>query len=70
MKQMLAIALLAAVPLAAQQPQAPVREITQISGDLYRVRNNGHYSVFLVTPEGIILADPISTELPRGSSRS
>lgn len=62
MKQLLAIALLAAVPLAAQQPQAPVREITQISGDLYRVRNNGHYSVFLVTAEGIILADPISTE--------
>lgn len=41
---------------------APVREITNLSGDLYRFRNNNHFTVFLVTPEGIILADPISTD--------
>lgn len=51
----------AGTPAAAAAP-APVREITQISGDLYRVRNNAHYTVFLVTPEGIILGDPISTD--------
>lgn len=43
----------------AQEPQ---REITQISGDLYRFQNNFHYSVFLVTPEGVIVTDPINAE--------
>jgi len=38
------------------------RSISQISGDLYRFQNNNHYSVFLVTPEGIITTDPISKE--------
>lgn len=52
----------AAAPPAAAAAQAPVREITQISGELYRVRNNAHYTVFLVTPEGIILGDPINAD--------
>jgi len=42
--------------------QEPTREITQITGDLYRVQNNNHFTVFLVTDEGIILADPINSE--------
>ena len=37
------------------------REITNITGDLYRARSNNHYTVFLVTSAGIILADPINT---------
>ena len=41
--------------------QAPAREITQIRGDLYYV-SGGANTVFLVTPDGIILADPVSTE--------
>jgi glyoxylase-like metal-dependent hydrolase (beta-lactamase superfamily II) len=41
---------------------APRREITQIAGDLYRFQNNFHYSVFLVTPEGIIATDPIDAD--------
>jgi glyoxylase-like metal-dependent hydrolase (beta-lactamase superfamily II) len=41
---------------------APQREITQIAGDLYRFQNNFHYSVFLVTPEGIIATDPIDAD--------
>jgi glyoxylase-like metal-dependent hydrolase (beta-lactamase superfamily II) len=39
-----------------------MRSITRITGDLYRVQNNDHYTVFLVTPAGIILADPINVE--------
>src|SRR5262249_14464760 len=47
----------------AQTPApAPVREITQIAGDLYRFRNNNHYAVFAVTPAGIIATDPINAE--------
>lgn len=42
--------------------QAPVREITTITGDLYRFRNNGHHSVFLVTPDGVIASDPIDRD--------
>lgn len=43
----------------AQNP--PKREITNIAGDLYRFQNNFHFSVFLVTPEGVIATDPIDT---------
>jgi len=57
------LALAAVPPARAQQPpRPPVRSITRIAGDLYRVQNNQHYSVFLVTPEGIILADPINVD--------
>ena len=48
---------------AAQQP--PQREITRITGDLYRFRNAGHFSVFLVTPAGIIATDPIDADAAR-----
>lgn len=55
--------LLAASWVQAQtQPQAPVREITQIAGEVYRFRNNNHFSVFAVTPAGIIATDPINAE--------
>ena len=37
-----------------------VREIVQVADDLYRFRNNNHYAVFLVTPDGIIATDPIN----------
>ena len=42
--------------------QAPVREITQIVGEVYRFRNQNHYSVFAVTPAGIIATDPINAD--------
>ncbi|MFQ5904529.1 MAG: hypothetical protein ACE5JO_12665, partial [Candidatus Binatia bacterium] len=45
--------------------RAPVREITRIAGDLYRFRNNFHYSVFLVTPAGIIATDPINADVAK-----
>jgi glyoxylase-like metal-dependent hydrolase (beta-lactamase superfamily II) len=50
-------------PAAAQQ--APARAITQIAGDLYRFQNGGHYSVFLVTPAGVIATDPINADAAR-----
>jgi glyoxylase-like metal-dependent hydrolase (beta-lactamase superfamily II) len=54
---------LVAAPTLAQPPGGPPRaprEITQIQGDLYRARNGNWYTVFLVTPAGIILGDPIN----------
>jgi glyoxylase-like metal-dependent hydrolase (beta-lactamase superfamily II) len=40
----------------------PTRNITHITGDLYRFQNNFHVSVFLVTSEGIIVTDPIDKD--------
>jgi glyoxylase-like metal-dependent hydrolase (beta-lactamase superfamily II) len=42
--------------------QSEERSITKIAGDLYRFQNRAHYSVFLVTPEGILVADPINAD--------
>ena len=52
--------MVAGAPAFAQD--APTRSITQIAGDLYRFQNNAHFSVFLVTEEGIIVADPINAD--------
>ncbi len=54
-----AVALLGASGAFAQ---APVREITKLGGEVYRFRNANHYSVFAVTPAGIIATDPINAE--------
>ena len=48
---------------AAQQPAQ--RGIVNITGQLYRAQNNNHYTVFLVTPEGIIMSDPINRDFSR-----
>ena len=56
--------LLAAVPWAQSQ-QPPVREITKIAGEVYRFRNANHYSVFAVTPAGVIATDPINADAAR-----
>jgi glyoxylase-like metal-dependent hydrolase (beta-lactamase superfamily II) len=47
----------------AQQPAT--RGIANITGQLYRAQNNNHYTVFLVTPEGIIMSDPINRDFSR-----
>ena len=47
-------------PAFGQQAQ---REIAQLNGDVYWARDfDLHVSTFMVTPEGIVLADPIGTE--------
>jgi glyoxylase-like metal-dependent hydrolase (beta-lactamase superfamily II) len=48
--------------VAQAAPAAPVREITKIAGEIYRFRNNFHYSIFVVTPAGIIATDPINRD--------
>ena len=40
----------------------PPGEIINIAGDLYEGRDSIHNTVFLVTPEGVVLADPIGVE--------
>jgi len=54
---------------SAQQPppvqKPPQRGIVNVTGQLYRAQNDNHYTVFLVTPEGIIMSDPINRDFAR-----
>ncbi len=59
------IALLLLAAPWAQSQQAPVREISRIAGEVYRFRNANHYSVFAVTPAGVIATDPINADAAR-----
>jgi glyoxylase-like metal-dependent hydrolase (beta-lactamase superfamily II) len=61
------VVVLVAAPWARSQQPAPpaVREITKIAGEVYRFRNNNHYSVFAVTPAGVIATDPINADAAR-----
>ena len=52
-----------AQPAAA--PRGPAREIIRIAPDLYRARNGNWYTIFLVTPAGIVLGDPINLDFAR-----
>jgi glyoxylase-like metal-dependent hydrolase (beta-lactamase superfamily II) len=55
-------------PLAQAQapaPAAPIREITPIAGNVHRFRNNNHYSIFVVTPAGVVATDPINADAAR-----
>ena len=45
--------------------EGPVRQIINITGDLYEGRDPIHNTVFLVTPEGVILGDPIGIDFAR-----
>jgi len=57
-----AAALLFLTSCAPTGDEPPTRAIVQIAGDLYRAQDNAHFTVFLVTPEGIILADPLNAD--------
>ena len=64
MKKLISMVFLVAlVSLFLSPVQAQTkRAITQISGDLYRFQNNFHFSVFLVTGDGVLVTDPINAE--------
>ncbi len=36
------------------------REITQVTGDVYRFQNNFHVNVFVITGDGVVVTDPIN----------
>jgi glyoxylase-like metal-dependent hydrolase (beta-lactamase superfamily II) len=55
---------LLAAPWVESQ-QTPVRDIAKIAGEVYRFRNQNHYSVFAVTPAGVIATDPINADAAR-----
>lgn len=53
--------LLAALALPATAQEA-TREITNVRGDVWRLQNNFHFSVFVVTEAGVVVTDPLNTE--------
>ena len=57
--------LIGLVPGAEAQQKPPQRGIVNVTGQLYRAQNDNHYTVFLVTPDGIIMSDPINRDFSR-----
>jgi len=51
-------------PAAAQRPTF---ETTKVSDNVYYFRYQGHNSMFIVTPEGVIVTDPISLRRPEAA---
>jgi glyoxylase-like metal-dependent hydrolase (beta-lactamase superfamily II) len=44
---------------SAQEPVNPNREISAIAADLFLARDGRQYTIFAVTPQGIIVGDPL-----------
>jgi glyoxylase-like metal-dependent hydrolase (beta-lactamase superfamily II) len=65
MKRLMLAALLLAYAMPSAAQTAPMRGIVNVTGQLYRAQNNNHYTVFLVTPEGVIMSDPINRDFAR-----
>lgn len=62
---MVAVLVVASEALGQSPAAAPRRSIELISGGVYTATNNNHRTVFVVTPEGIILGDPINADFSR-----
>ena len=58
----IAVAMTANAQQTPQAPTPPARSIAQLAPDLYRAQNDNHYTVYLVTPAGIIMGDPINRD--------
>jgi glyoxylase-like metal-dependent hydrolase (beta-lactamase superfamily II) len=48
-------------PASAQQSR-PADEITKLAEDVYLFRHRSHQAIFIITPKGVVLTDPISPE--------
>jgi glyoxylase-like metal-dependent hydrolase (beta-lactamase superfamily II) len=46
---------------ASAQSSRPDNEITKLADDVYLFRHQFHQSIFLTTPKGVIVTDPIAT---------
>lgn len=59
---LIATAAAAQSPALYQQTEYKGREIGNLTGDVYFARMDDYLSVFMVTPEGIVLVEPIGSE--------
>jgi glyoxylase-like metal-dependent hydrolase (beta-lactamase superfamily II) len=44
------------------QPARPENEITKLADDVYLFRHQFHQAIFMTTPQGVIVTDPISAD--------
>lgn len=51
--------------LPGLQAQEVKREITRVTGDVYRFQNRFHVNMFVVTGDGVVVTDPINEEAAR-----
>lgn len=49
-------------PAASGQQSRPDNEITKLADDVYLFRHQFHQSIFMTTPQGVIVTDPIAPE--------
>ena len=54
--------LLALSPAVSAQPPRPDHEITKLADDVYLFRHQFHQAIFIITPEGVIVIDPMVSE--------
>jgi glyoxylase-like metal-dependent hydrolase (beta-lactamase superfamily II) len=54
--------LIAVAPDVSAQPSRPDNEITKLSDDVYVFRHQFHQAIFITTPDGVIVTDPISAD--------
>lgn len=54
--------LLVQSPRSSAQQSRPDDEITKLTDDVYLFRHHVHQSIFITTPKGVIVTDPISSE--------
>ena len=59
-----AAALTLALPAFAQAPASPY-STTKVADNVYQFRAGGYLSMFVVSPEGVIVADPIGFADPK-----
>jgi len=57
-----AAALGASAPAPAPPPAAPVRQIVNVKANVWRAGNGNFWSLYVVTPAGILLVDPVNPD--------
>ncbi len=62
MKQILIALAVLALGANVVLAQDVKREITRVSGDIYRFQNKFHVNMFVITGEGVVVTDPINQE--------
>ena len=54
------VSFLAVLALTSTPAEATNQGFTKVAGDVYRYQNNFHFSLVVVTPDGVVVVDPIN----------
>jgi len=65
MKQVLLALVVFTLGINAGLAQDIKREITRVTGDVYRFQNKFHVNMFVITGDGVVVTDPINQEAAR-----